>query len=81
MPAECDAARANLDAFVDGEVDPCDAARVMAHLAACEPCRRAESALRQLIAAIERTRIPVLASRRLRLRVAQLFAEPDHSTD
>ena len=38
-------ARALLDALREGELDPPEAARVEAHVAACERCRAVESAL------------------------------------
>lgn len=37
-----------LDAFVDGELGPADAARVEAHLPVCAPCREAVAATRAL---------------------------------
>jgi anti-sigma factor RsiW len=75
LPAACAQARANLSAFVDGEVSTGDAADVLAHVSQCPRCRSAERGLRTLIDALQRSQLPVLASRRLRLRVEQLLAE------
>jgi hypothetical protein len=74
---DCARARRQLQEFVDGEVDECAAADVLAHVSQCEACGYAEAALRHLIEAVQRSQLPVLASRRLRLRVTQLFATAD----
>lgn len=75
--AECRHARACLSAFVDGEASPEEAAEVLAHVSRCSACQHAELGLRHLIAAIQRAHVPVLASRRLQLRVTQLFADQE----
>ncbi len=75
--AECARARIRLHEFVDGEVDECAAADVLAHVSQCDACGYAEAALRNLIQALQRSQLPVLASRRLRLRVTPLFADAD----
>ena len=75
VPEACNDTRRDLDAFVDGEVDEPTGVAMRAHLAECHSCGEAERSLRRLLAAIERSRRPVMASRRLRLRVAMLFAE------
>jgi anti-sigma factor RsiW len=75
--AECARARLRLQEFVDGEVDECAAAEVLAHVSQCEACSYAEAALRHLIEAVQRSQLPVLASRRLRLRITQHFADAD----
>jgi anti-sigma factor RsiW len=69
----CLAVRACLDEYVDGEMSELKTATIMAHLQSCPMCRRAEHALRTLIASVRQSQLSVLASRRLRLRVAQLF--------
>lgn len=75
VPPACQATRLQLDAFVDGEVDEDKRTAVLEHLTDCTHCQCAERSLRALLAAMERTRLPVVASRRLRLRIALLFAE------
>jgi len=77
VSAECQRTRACLHAFVDGEAMPADVAEVLAHVSRCEACRNTERGLRHLLAAIQRSHVPVLASRRLQLRVTQLFAEQE----
>jgi len=79
LSAECQRARACLSAFVDGEATPHEAAEVLAHVSRCAACQHAELGLRQLIAAIQRSHVPVLASRRLQLRVTQLFADQERA--
>jgi len=76
---ECQRARTCLSAFVDGEATPGEAADVLAHVSRCVACQHAELGLRQLIAAIQRSHVPVLASRRLQLRVTQLFADQERA--
>ncbi len=49
------------------------AGRLTTHLLNCADCGQLKRGLQQLLATVERSQIPVLASRRLRLRVAQLF--------
>lgn len=73
LSPECVSVRELLDAYVDGEVSEAEAAEVVAHVALCERCRHAETALRRFLASVRHTQLPVLASRRLRLRIAQLF--------
>ncbi len=69
----CRDVRAKLDAYVDGEVSEMEAAIVVEHVPQCAHCQSAESSLRQFLAAVRHSQLPVLASRRLRLRIAQLF--------
>ncbi len=78
---ECLAVLDCLDAYVDGESTEAETSRVRLHLVECADCRRAEQSLRRLIETIRHSQLSVMASRRLRLRVAQLFAEHDHSHD
>ncbi len=73
-PPACLTARGSLDAYVDGEVSEIEASEVLAHVISCARCLEAESALRTFLSAVRRSQLPVLASRRLRLRVAQMFA-------
>ncbi len=73
----CLAVRERLDAYVDGEVSEAEAAEVVAHVSACPLCQHAEAALRRFLAAVRHTSLPVLASRRLRLRIAQLLEAAD----
>lgn len=75
--ASCHRTRTGLSAFVDGEASAAEAADVLSHVSRCEACRRAERGLRPLIVALRRSHVPVLASRRLQLRVTQLFAEQE----
>ena len=77
----CTAARAHLMAFIDGEADEAVAADVLAHVSGCRACRLSEAAMRQLISAVQRAHVPVLASRRLQLRIAQLFAAQESAVD
>lgn len=77
LSAECQHARTCLSAFVDGEATPEEAAEVLAHVTRCPSCQHAELGLRHLISAIQRAHVPVLASRRLQLRVTQLFADQE----
>lgn len=77
LSAECERARTCLSAFVDGEASPAEVAEVLAHVSRCSACQHAELGLRHLIAAIQRSHVPVLASRRLQLRVTQLFADQE----
>jgi negative regulator of sigma E activity len=79
--AACQRARACLSAFVDGEATVEEAAEVLAHASHCADCRHAELGLRHLIAAIQRSHVPVLASRRLQLRVTQLFADQERDVE
>lgn len=73
---DCERARAALSAFVDGEVDAAEDAWVRSHITGCERCGNAERGLRLLLAALRGTEeIPVLAPRRLRVRVEQQFAD------
>lgn len=74
----CQRARTGLSAVVDGEASPGEAAEVLSHVSRCTACQHAELGLRHLIAAIQRSHVPVLASRRLQLRVTQLFADQEH---
>ncbi len=69
----CLAVRACLDEFVDGEMSAIKTATIAAHLQVCPVCRRAETSLRALLASLRQTELSAMASRRLRLRVAQLF--------
>jgi anti-sigma factor RsiW len=78
LSAECQRVRACLSAFVDGEATASEATEVLAHVSRCAACQHAELGLRHLIAAIQRSHVPVLASRRLQLRVTQLFADQEH---
>ncbi len=73
----CLAVRACLDEFVDGEMSQVKTAAITAHLQGCPLCRRAELALRALLANVRQSQLSVLASRRLRLRIAQLFDAQD----
>lgn len=73
---DCERARANLSAFVDGEVDAVEGTWVRSHVEQCERCGNAERGLRLLLAALRGTAdIPVLAPRSLRVRVEQQFAD------
>jgi anti-sigma factor RsiW len=78
---ECLAVRESLDAYVDGESSESETSRVRLHLVECTECRRAEHSLRRLIETVRHSQLSVMASRRLRLRVAQLFAAHDQSDD
>ncbi len=77
LSAECRRARTGLCAFVDGETSAAETAELLAHVSRCAACQQAERGLRHLIAAIQRSHVPVLASRRLQLRVTQLFADQE----
>jgi len=72
----CLAVRACLDEYVDGEMSKHKTAIITAHLQGCVLCRRSETSLRELLANVRQSQLSVLASRRLRLRVAQLFNAP-----
>lgn len=48
----CDARGGELSAYLDGELDPRERARLDAHLGSCGPCRRALAASRELDARI-----------------------------
>ena len=74
LSPECLAVRQQLDAYVDGEVSEAEAAEVVAHVGDCPLCQQAEADLRRFLASVSHSQLPVLASRRLRLRIAQLFA-------
>lgn len=74
LSPECLAVRQQLDAYVDGEVSETEAAEVVAHVDDCPLCYQAEADLRNFLASVSHSQLPVLASRRLRLRIAQLFA-------
>jgi anti-sigma factor RsiW len=78
---ECLAVRESLDAYVDGEAAEADTLRVSLHLVECDECRRAEHSLRRFLETVKHSQLSVMASRRLRLRVAQLFAAHDRSND
>ena len=69
----CLAVRACLDEYIDGQMSATKTAIITAHLQGCSLCRRSETSLRALIANLRQSQLSVLASRRLRLRVAQLF--------
>jgi anti-sigma factor RsiW len=76
LSLECQHVRDLLAAFVDDEAGSEDAASVRAHVARCERCDHAARGLRLLLAALRGTLdVPVLAPRRLRLRVEQQFAD------
>lgn len=76
LSPDCRRSRDPLSAFVDGEVGSEDAEWVRAHIDGCDRCGNAERGLRLLLAALRGgAEIPVLAPRRLRLRVEQQFAE------
>lgn len=74
LSPSCVPVRQLLDSYVDDEVIESQAAEVVSHVALCPACRQAEAALRRFLAAVRHTQLPVLASRRLRLRIAQLFS-------
>lgn len=64
----------SLSALHDGEVSEEDAMRIASHVAACEPCRRASSALGGIRRALERQRevdMPSAIEARARAAVAQ----------
>jgi len=73
----CVRARRDLSAFIDGEASPDEANEVLTHVSRCIACQHAALGLQHLLAAILRSHVPVLASRRLQLRVTQLFAEQE----
>ncbi len=73
-PRACQAVREKLDAYVDGEMSGFEASEVLAHVTECPRCRQEEESLRRFLLAIRHSQLPVLASRRLRLRIAQMFA-------
>ena len=85
-PAVCSLVRAQLDAFVDGELTPddgCDRARVplvREHLASCAPCTRLAQQLSALRAALRavgaRERETVRASEALRRRAETILSSP-----
>lgn len=73
----CLRARSGLSAFIDGEASPDEADDVLSHMSRCAACQHVARGLQHLIAAIQRSHVPVLASRRLQLRVTQLFADQE----
>ena len=81
-PAVCSLVRAQLDAFVDGELTPddgCDRARVplvREHLASCAPCTRLAQQLSALRAVGARERETVRASEALRRRAETILSSP-----
>ncbi len=74
LSLKCLAVREDLHAYVDGEVSGAPEAKVVMHVSSCPSCQQEEASLRRLLATVRQSQLPVLASRRLRLRVAQLFA-------
>ena len=71
LPQACLAVRGKLDAYVDGEVSEIEASEVLAHVTVCPRCRREEESLRRFLSAVRHSQLPVLASRRVRLRIAE----------
>jgi mycothiol system anti-sigma-R factor len=72
---ECTETLLEVEAYLDGEVDPALADRIRAHLSDCSPCLdRAEfrTHLRDLV----RTRCTEQVPDALRARIRQLIAEP-----